>query len=66
MCMCLFVLELSAFFTRAATPPLAKFRLLENVVLSRLSPQPPSGVVLTAGNYLSLVSVSSVSSVSSV
>jgi hypothetical protein len=58
VCLCLFVLDLSAVFTRAATPPSsAKFRLLEIVVLSRLSPQPPFRVVLTAGSDLSLVSV---------
>ena len=50
------MLDLSAVFTRAATPPSsAKFRLLEIVVLSRLrlSPQPPFGAVLTAGSDLS-------------
>ncbi len=52
------MLDLSAVFTRAATPPSsAKFRLLEIVVLSRLSPQPPIGAVLTAGSDLSFVSV---------
>ncbi len=58
VCLCLFVPDLSAVFTRAATPPSsANFRLLEIVVLSRLSPQPPFGTVLTAGSGLSLVSV---------
>jgi hypothetical protein len=57
VCLCLFVLELSAIFTRAATPPWAKLPLLEIVVLSTLSPQPPFAAVLTAGSDLSLVSV---------
>ena len=58
VCLCLFVLDLSAVFTRAATPPCsANFRLLEIVVPSRLSPQPSFGTVLKAGSDLSLVSV---------
>jgi hypothetical protein len=39
-------------------PPLfGEFSSLEIVVLSRLSPQPPFGTVLTAGSVLSLASV---------
>jgi hypothetical protein len=54
----MFVLDLSAVFTRAATPPSsAKFRLLEIVNPLRLSPQLPLGAVLTAGSELSPVSV---------
>ncbi len=53
-CSCLTQWPLS----RAATPPSsAKFCLWEIVVLSRLSPQPSCGAVLTAGSDLSLVSV---------
>ncbi len=59
VCLRSFVLDLSAVFTRAASPPSAKFRLLKIVVLLRLYPQPSFGAVLTVGSDSSLVSVCS-------
>jgi hypothetical protein len=58
VCMCMFVLDPSAVFTRAVTPPCsANFRLLEIVVPSRLPPQSSFETVLKAGSDPSLVSV---------